>query len=73
MSKTYLKKQTVLFVDEIHRFNKGQQDAFLPHVEDGSIILIGATTENPGFEVNAPLISRSQVYVLYPLTDSEME
>lgn len=67
------KKQTVLFVDEIHRFNKGQQDAFLPHVEDGSIILIGATTENPGFEVNAPLISRSQVYVLYPLTDEEME
>lgn len=67
------KKQTVLFVDEIHRFNKGQQDAFLPHVEDGSIILIGATTENPGFEVNAPLISRSQVYVLYPLTDAEME
>lgn len=67
------KKQTVLFVDEIHRFNKSQQDAFLPHVEDGSIILIGATTENPGFEVNAPLISRSQVYVLYPLTDSEME
>jgi putative ATPase len=67
------KKQTVLFVDEIHRFNKGQQDAFLPHVEDGSIILIGATTENPGFEVNAPLISRSQVYVLYPLTDEEMK
>lgn len=67
------KKQTVLFVDEIHRFNKGQQDAFLPHVEDGSIILIGATTENPGFEVNAPLISRSQVYVLYQLTDEEIK
>jgi len=66
------KKQTVLFVDEIHRFNKGQQDAFLPHVEDGSIILIGATTENPGFEVNAPLISRSQVYKLEALTDEEI-
>ena len=70
--QTLFKKQTVLFVDEIHRFNKSQQDAFLPHVEDGSIILIGATTENPGFEVNAPLISRSQVYVLYALTDEEM-
>jgi len=67
------KKQTVLFVDEIHRFNKGQQDAFLPHVEDGSIILIGATTENPGFEVNAPLISRTQVYKLEQLTDEEMK
>lgn len=71
--QSLFKKQTVLFVDEIHRFNKSQQDAFLPHVEDGSIILIGATTENPGFEVNAPLISRSQVYVLYALTDDEME
>jgi len=71
--QTLFKKQTVLFVDEIHRFNKGQQDAFLPHVEDGSIILIGATTENPGFEVNAPLISRSQVYKLYALTDVEMK
>ena len=70
--QTLFKKQTVLFVDEIHRFNKGQQDAFLPHVEDGSIILIGATTENPGFEVNAPLISRSQVYVLTALTDEEI-
>ncbi|MFZ2206377.1 MAG: replication-associated recombination protein A [Microgenomates group bacterium] len=67
------KKQTVLFVDEIHRFNKSQQDAFLPHVEDGSIILIGATTENPGFEVNAPLISRSQVYKLEALTDDEIK
>lgn len=71
--QSLFKKQTVLFVDEIHRFNKSQQDAFLPHVEDGSIILIGATTENPGFEVNAPLISRSQVYVLYALTDVEIE
>ncbi len=55
-------KRTLLFVDEIHRFNKAQQDAFLPHVERGTIILIGATTENPGFEVNAPLISRMKVY-----------
>lgn len=65
-------KKTVLFVDEIHRFNKSQQDAFLPYVEDGTIILIGATTENPGFRVNAPLISRAQVYVLYSLTDEEL-
>ncbi len=65
-------KQTVLFVDEIHRFNKSQQDGFLPHVEDGTIVLIGATTENPGFRVNAPLISRSQVYRLYPLTDDNI-
>lgn len=71
--KTLFKKQTVLFVDEIHRFNKGQQDAFLPHVENGTIILVGATTENPGFEVNAPLISRSQVYVLQALNDEEIE
>lgn len=66
-------KKTVLFVDEIHRFNKSQQDAFLPYVEDGTIILIGATTENPGFRVNAPLISRAQVYVLYSLTDEDLE
>ncbi|HVZ67244.1 MAG TPA: replication-associated recombination protein A [Patescibacteria group bacterium] len=66
-------QQTVLFVDEIHRFNKAQQDAFLPSVEDGTIILIGATTENPGFRVNAPLISRSQVYVLNSLTDEDLE
>lgn len=65
-------RQTVLFVDEIHRFNKAQQDAFLPSVEKGTIILIGATTENPGFRVNAPLISRSQVYVLYMLTEQEI-
>lgn len=70
--KTEENKQTVLFVDEIHRFNKSQQDAFLPFVEDGTIILIGATTENPGFRVNAPLISRAQVFVLYPLTDEEL-
>lgn len=66
-------KQTVLFVDEIHRFNKAQQDGFLPHVEDGTIILIGATTENPGFRVNAPLISRSQVYKLSELSDEDVE
>lgn len=61
---------TVLFVDEIHRFNKAQQDAFLPHVEDGTIILIGATTENPSFEVINPLLSRSRVLVLEPLDSS---
>lgn len=66
-------KQTVLFVDEIHRFNKSQQDAFLPFVEDGTIILIGATTENPGFRVNAPLISRAQVFVLYSLSDQDLQ
>ncbi|PIX73768.1 recombination factor protein RarA, partial [Candidatus Roizmanbacteria bacterium CG_4_10_14_3_um_filter_33_21] len=65
-------KQTVLFVDEIHRFNKAQQDAFLPHVENGTITLIGATTENPGFEVIAPLVSRSQIYVLYALSEQEI-
>lgn len=65
-------RQTVLFVDEIHRFNKSQQDAFLPSVEDGTIILIGATTENPGFRVNAPLISRAQVYVLNALSEEEL-
>jgi len=59
--------RTILFVDEIHRFNKAQQDAFLPHVEDGTIILIGATTENPSFEVINPLLSRSRVLVLEPL------
>src|SRR5580704_14050162 len=59
--------QTILFVDEIHRFNKAQQDAFLPHVENGVIILIGATTENPSFEVINPLLSRSRVLVLEPL------
>ncbi|PIS16101.1 AAA family ATPase [Candidatus Roizmanbacteria bacterium CG09_land_8_20_14_0_10_41_9] len=66
-------KKTVLFVDEIHRFNKAQQDAFLPYVENGTITLIGATTENPGFEVIAPLVSRSQIYVLYPLEESEIQ
>lgn len=64
--------QTILFVDEIHRFNKAQQDAFLPHVEDGTIILIGATTENPSFEVINPLLSRSRVLVLEPLSIDEI-
>lgn len=65
--------RTILFIDEIHRFNKAQQDAFLPFVENGTIILIGATTENPGFRVNAPLISRSQVYVFYSLSEKDLE
>ncbi len=66
-------QKTILFVDEIHRFNKAQQDAFLPHVEKGSIILIGATTENPSFEVIAPLLSRTKVLVLRSLTGSDLE
>jgi len=64
-------RRTILFVDEIHRFNKAQQDAFLPRVESGDIVLIGATTENPSFEVNAPLLSRSQVFVLKPLSEDD--
>lgn len=67
-----LGQQTILFVDEIHRFNKAQQDAFLPHVEHGTIVLIGATTENPSFEVINPLLSRSRVLVLEPLTKAEI-
>jgi putative ATPase len=69
----YRKRRTILFVDEIHRFNKAQQDAFLPHVEDGTIILIGATTENPSFEVISPLLSRSKVFTLNPLTEEQIE
>ncbi len=64
--------RTVLFVDEVHRFNKSQQDAFLPHVEDGTLLFIGATTENPSFELNNALLSRSRVYVLQPLTGDEI-
>ncbi|MGQ9603624.1 MAG: replication-associated recombination protein A [bacterium] len=64
--------RTILFVDEIHRFNKAQQDAFLPYVEKGTIILIGATTENPSFEVNSALLSRSRVVVLEKLTDNDL-
>jgi putative ATPase len=67
-----LKTRTVLFVDEIHRFNKAQQDAFLPHVESGLITLIGATTENPSFEVITPLLSRCQVYVLKSLDKTDL-
>lgn len=65
-------KRTVLFVDEVHRFNKSQQDAFLPHVEAGTVIFVGATTENPSFEVNAALLSRARVYVLQRLSDPEL-
>jgi putative ATPase len=65
-------RRTILFVDEIHRFNKGQQDAFLPHVENGAITLVGATTENPSFEVVSPLLSRSLVVVLQPLSESAL-
>src|ERR1700738_943324 len=62
----------LVFIDEIHRFNKAQQDAFLPHVEKGNIRLIGATTENPSFEINSALLSRCRVYVLKPLTEDEI-
>jgi len=67
-----LQQQTILFIDEIHRFNKAQQDAVLPYVEDGTVVLIGATTENPSFEVISALISRCQVLTLNPLTDDEI-
>jgi putative ATPase len=66
-------KGTLLFVDEIHRFNKAQQDGFLPYMEDGTILLVGATTENPSFELNAAVLSRSQVLVLQRLTPSDLE
>lgn len=66
-------KGTLLFVDEIHRFNKSQQDGFLPYVEDGTVILVGATTENPSFELNAALLSRCQVFVLNRLTSDDFE
>ncbi len=65
-------RRTILFVDEIHRFNKAQQDAFLPYVERGDIVLVGATTENPSFEVNAALLSRCRVYVLQPLAEDDL-
>src|SRR5262250_3059185 len=65
-------RRTIVFIDEIHRFNKAQQDAFLPRVEAGDIVLIGATTENPSFEVNAALLSRSKVFVLRGLTSEEV-
>ena len=65
-------KNTILFVDEIHRFNKAQQDAFLPHIESGLITLIGATTENPSFEINSSLLSRSRVYILDKLSEDDL-
>ncbi|MGN6672429.1 MAG: replication-associated recombination protein A, partial [Thermomicrobiales bacterium] len=65
--------RTILFIDEVHRFNKAQQDAILPHVEDGTVILIGATTENPSLEVNAPLLSRSRVITLRALSDDDIK
>ncbi|MDR2195395.1 MAG: AAA family ATPase, partial [Gallionellaceae bacterium] len=66
-------RHTILFVDEVHRFNKGQQDAFLPFVEQGLVTFIGATTENPSFEVNGALLSRAQVYVLHALSPEELQ
>src|SRR5579863_7290843 len=66
-------RRTVVFVDEIHRFNKAQQDAFLPYVERGDIVLIGATTENPSFEINAALLSRAKVYMLSALSTDEVQ
>ena len=65
-------RRTIVFVDEVHRFNKSQQDAFLPHVESGLFTFIGATTENPSFEVNSALLSRAAVYVLQPLTEADL-
>ena len=66
--RSLFKHNTIIFIDEIHRFNKGQQDAFLPYLEKGTITLIGATTENPSFELNSSLLSRIKVYMLYPLS-----
>ena len=70
--RSLYQKKTILFIDEIHRFNKAQQDAVLPYVEDGTVILIGATTENPSFEVIAPLLSRCRVFTLKPLSEKEI-
>ncbi len=66
-------RDTIIFIDEIHRFNKAQQDAFLPYLEKGTIILIGATTENPSFELNSSLLSRTKVYILNPLTNTDVK
>jgi putative ATPase len=71
--KRYFNRGTILFVDELHHFNKTQQDAFLPYIEKGNIILIGATTENPSFELNSPLLSRCRVFTLKPLTEEEIK
>ena len=65
-------RDTLLFVDEVHRFNKSQQDAFLPHIEDGTFIFVGATTENPSFELNSALLSRTRVYVLKNLEEEDI-
>lgn len=73
MSKQQEHRPTVLFIDEVHRFNKSQQDAFLPHVENGTVVFIGATTENPSFELNNALLSRARTYVLKALTSDEIE
>ncbi|OFE11928.1 recombination factor protein RarA [Pseudohongiella acticola] len=72
LRKQHNGQATILFVDEVHRFNKSQQDAFLPHIEDGTLIFVGATTENPSFELNNALLSRARVYVLKSLTDAEL-
>ncbi|MEX1669415.1 replication-associated recombination protein A [Zhongshania guokunii] len=66
----FFQRRTILFIDEVHRFNKSQQDAFLPYVEDGTVIFVGATTENPSFEINNALLSRARVYQLNPLSDA---
>ncbi len=71
--RKFKNQKTILFVDEIHRFNKAQQDAFLPYIENGTIILIGATTENPGFEINSPLLSRSRLFRLEPLSADDLK
>lgn len=71
--RAQLGQDTLLFVDEVHRFNKAQQDAFLPHIEEGTILFVGATTENPSFELNSALLSRTRVYVLKPLTTEELQ
>jgi len=73
MRRAQTGRDTILFVDEVHRFNKSQQDAFLPYVEDGTVVFIGATTENPSFELNNALLSRARVYVLKKLEDSEIK
>lgn len=71
-ARKYYQKRTIVFIDEIHRFNKSQQDVLLPYVEDGRLILIGATTENPFFEVNHALLSRVRIVRLYQLTDEQL-
>lgn len=71
--RKYYNQKTILFVDEVHRFNKSQQDALLPHVENGTVILIGATTENPYFEVNKALVSRSRIFQLKQLEEKDLE